>query len=220
MSGIDNPYWDLVKDRVVVGASLWGTPSVDGLRRDGSRGRIEDWIEASNRHYREGTDRHSLTKRYSWTIPDPETLAFVVEHSRGRIVDPMAGTGYWGWLFAQSGVDAACSDLEPGTNTYHDGQPLHCTVTALDGVDAVRLHGDRTLFLSWPPMDSCGADILRAYPGDRVIYIGEPEGGCTGDDDLYELLNKEWTEVAERVPVQWDGLHDVVWVYDRAGGAR
>lgn len=210
---IDNPYWDAVKDRIDRSGSLWRTPSVDGLgmyRRPNGDFDVERWS-------REALNRREFTKRYSWTIPDPATLAFVVEHSARRIVDPMAGTGYWGWLLAQSGVDVVSYDEAPTINLYHEGQPLHCTVTALDGVNAVKLHADRTLLLSWPPMDSSGADILHAYRGSRVIHIGEPEGGCTGDDDLFDLLRKKWREIAECVPVQWDGIHDVVTVYEREG---
>jgi hypothetical protein len=214
VTGIDNPYWDLVKDRVDwTGArSLWRTPNVDGYRSTF----VEDFIRA----HEAGVDRHSLCKRYSWTIPDPETLAFVVEHSRGRLVDPMAGTGYWGWLLEQHGIDVAAYDIEPGTNSFHEGAPLYSTVEKLDGAEAVKLHTDRTLFLSWPPMDDVGARILHAYQGGRVIFIGESEGGCTGDDELFERLGKEWDEVAARVPVQWNGLHDVVTVYERSGGGR
>jgi hypothetical protein len=213
VSTIDNPYWDAVKDRVDMSGSLWRTPSVDGLGmyRDG-RGNfdVERWS-------REALHRSDFTKRFSWTITDPDTVAFVAEHSGGRLVDPMAGTGYWGWVLAQHGIDVAAYDLEPGTSTYHEGVPLYCTVEKLDGAEAVKLHADRTLFLSWPPMDDAGTRILRAYQGGRVIFIGESEGGCTGDEELFEVLGKEWTEVASRVPVQWDGLHDVVTVYERAG---
>ena len=217
MTSIDNPYWDLVKDRVDPVGSLWRTPSVDSY--GSSRRDIDGFLARVRQAAETGTDRHALVKRFSWTITDPETLAFVVEHSGGRLVDPMAGTGYWGFCLTQLGVDVVSYDIEPGTNHYHDGQPLHGTVKQLTGVDAVRLHPDRTLFLSWPPMDESGADILDAYPGDRVIYIGEPEYGCTGEERLWSALTKEWTEVASRVPVQWDGLHDVVTVYTRGGAS-
>lgn len=204
MSIIDNPYWDLVRDAVKPHLA-WGTAVVDWYSD----------AEALKRAYANGTDRRSLVRRFSWTIPDPETLAFVVEHSDGRVVDPMAGTGYWGWLLAQHGVDVVSYDLMPAANSYHEGQPLYSHVEAMDGADAARLHSDRTLLLSWPPMDDAGTRVLRAYAGSRVIYIGEGEGGCTGDDDLHALLAKDWTSIAERVPVQWDGLHDVVTVYER-----
>lgn len=208
MSAIDNPYWDLVKDRINPVGSLWRTPTVDGYR--------STFIDDFRRAYEAGVDRHSLCKRFSWTITDPDTVAFVAEHSAGRLVDPMAGTGYWGWVLTQAGIDVAAYDLAPSTNTYHEGVPLYCAVEQLDGAEAVKLHADRTLLLSWPPMDDAGTRILQAYEGDRVVFIGEPEGGCTGLEELYELFAKEWIEVADRVPVQWNGLHDVVWVYQRS----
>lgn len=211
---IDNPYWDLVKDRIDQTGSLWRTPTVDGYR---SSRAPADFIESFRTLHEAGLDRRSLVKRFSWTITDPETLTFVAEHSGGRLVDPMAGTGWWGWLLAQLGIDVAAYDIAPGTNTYHEGVPLYCTVEKLDGAEAVKLHADRTLFLSWPPMDDAGTRILRAYKGSRVIFIGESEGGCTGDEELFEVLAKHWAEAASRVPVQWNGLHDVVTVYERAG---
>lgn len=218
MSGIDNPYWDLVKDRVDPHGSLWRTPSVDSYGRY-SRADVDGFLTRVRPATENGTDRRTLAKRFSWTITDPDTLAFVVEHSAGRLVDPMAGTGYWGFCLAQLGIDVVSYDIEPGTNTYHDGQPLHCTVNRLNGIEAAAMHPTRTLFLSWPPMDEAGADILTAYHGDRVIHIGEGEGGCTGDERLFEALAKDWTEIASHVPVQWDGIHDVVTVYTRGGAS-
>lgn len=215
---IDNPYWDLVKDRVHPTGSLWRTPSVDSY---GSydRGGVDAFLARVRQAVENGTDRRALTKRFSWTITDPVTLAFIVEHSGGRLVDPMAGTGYWGYCLTQLGVDVVSYDIEPGINTYHADQPMHCTIRALAGVDAVRMHADRTLFLSWPPMDEAGAEILNAYAGSRVIHIGEGDGGCTGDERLFEQLAKGWTEVASRTPVQWDGIQDVVTVYTRGGAS-
>lgn len=213
---MDNPYWERVKDHIDPTGSLWGTPTVDSYRsyRD-ARGNID-----FDRWEREGLNRRELVKRYSWTIPSPETVAFVAEHSGGRMVDPMAGTGYWGWLLMQAGIDVVSYDIAPGTNAYHDGEALHCDVITLDGIEAAALHAERTLLLSWPPMTSDGAAIVRAYRGDRVIYIGEGESGCTGDDELHELLAKQWREVADHTPIQWDGIHDRITVHERTEAGR
>ncbi|MER7280490.1 hypothetical protein ABT369_39235 [Dactylosporangium sp. NPDC000244] len=205
---IDNPYWDAVKDHIDPTGSLWGTPEVGSPL---GRPDIKQWLA-------EVPQRHDMVSRYSWTITDPDTAAFVAEHSGGRLVDPMAGTAYWGWVLAQHGVDVVSSDAEPGTNHYHQDRPCFGSVAAMPGIEAAALHADRTLFLAWPPYNTPdGADILAAYRGDRVIYVGEGDGGCCGDDRLHELLAKGWREVAHRVPVQWFGIHDVVTVYDRAG---
>jgi hypothetical protein len=200
---LDNPYWDAVKDHVDWTGSLWRTPAVNRFGESTRR-----------------LNRHDLVSRYSWTIPDPTTLAFVAEHAAGGLVDPMAGTGYWAWLLNQLGVDVVCYDLEPGTNHWHAGRPLHVEVARMDGATAAAKHPDRTLLLAWPPYDHpTGTDIVKAYTGQRVIFIGEPEGGCTGDDDLYALLADDWSQVAEHVPVQWNGIHDCVTVHDRPDGA-
>ncbi len=214
-----NPYWDAVRDHIDPGGSLWETPSVGGLGRyrTGPGGALD-----VDRWARETPKRTDYVKRYSWTITDPETVAFVAEHSQGRLVDPMAGTGYWAWMLTQAGVDVIAYDINPpaldrDANPWHRNVEAHLTVSEADAKDSAALHHDRTLLLSWPPYGFNACPILDAYKGDRVIYIGEDEGGCCGDDPMFEAFQCDWTRVAERVPVQWDGMHDIVHVYDRAG---
>jgi hypothetical protein len=213
-----NPYWDAVRDHVDPTGSLWGTPTVDGL----GRYRTPDGRIDLARWNQEALKRHDFTARYAWTITDPATVDFVIRHAGPRLVDPLAGTGYWAWLLSQAGVDVVAYDQHPPTvdsesNRWHRNVAAHCPVMQGDAVDTVTVHGDRTLLLAWPPCASpLGADVLRAYAGPRVIYIGEGQFGCCGDDAMFDLLARDWVEVADHVPVQWDGLHDVVRVYHRA----
>ena len=92
--------------------------------------------------------------------------------AEGGLVDPIAGTGYWAYLLAQLGVDVICYDSNPGTelltNGWH-GDDLYAEICAKDCAEAVALHPDRTLLLSWPPHgQDVGARILMAYKGKRV----------------------------------------------------
>jgi hypothetical protein len=81
----------------------------------------------------------------------------------------------------------------------------------------VALHPERTLFLSWPPHgQDVGARILLAYKGNRLIYIGDGRGGGTGDDQMHQILETQWTELDSRQPVLWWGQRDRVTVYERA----
>lgn len=212
--GLRNPYWDEIKDHVIEDGSLWGTPSIGGL----SRSAVEagTWRDGFDDRMQLRARRSELVARYSWTISDPASLAFVVEHSAGRIVDPMAGTGYWAHLLDQAGVDVVAYDADPVANQWHQGQQLWTLVMRMPGVESAAMHPDRTLLLSWPPCDRPdGVEVLRAYRGNRAIYIGEPQGGCTGDDDLHAELESSWEELASHTPVQWDGLHDVITVFGR-----
>lgn len=215
-TAIINPYWDAVSGHVDHTGSLWNTPSIDGfgLYRDAS-GDFD-----ADRWHRESLKRSDFVKQYAWTITDPATVAFVAEHSQGRLVDPMAGTGYWAWVLTQAGVDAIAYDINPPApdserNQWHRNVIAYVTIGEADAKDSVSWHPNRTLLLSWPPYEFNASPILDAYKGDRVIYIGEDWGGCCGDDAMFEAFARDWVKVADRVPVQWDGMHDIVHVYDR-----
>lgn len=201
-----NDYWDAVRDHIEHD-SLGDGPTVD------TYGSIR-------RNYGLRVDREGLTSRYSWTVTDPATVDFVIEHAGNLVVDPMAGSGWWAYLLTQAGVTVMASDVTPpnGTrdNVWHRGDS-HVPVGRSDAADAVSLAPvGATLLLSWPPYDGDpGYRALKAYRGNRVIYAGEGWGGCCGDDDMFELLRDEWDEVAEHRPVQFYGLHDYVTTYQR-----
>lgn len=165
-------------------------------------------------------DRFDLCSRFAWTVTSPDTVEFVAKHLGSVAVDPMAGSGYWAYLLQQLGVNVAAYDKHPAgvgsPNKYHKDSSW-IPVTAMDAACAVgRSAPQRSLLLSWPPYDdSTGADVLTRFTGSRLVYIGEGEGGCCGDDRMFKLLDDMWLRVAEHDPVQWCGMHDWVTVYDR-----
>lgn len=199
---VGNPYWEAVEQHAA--PSEWGFDA----------GALQIGYEHG------GPVRRDTVKQFSWTITDPETVDFIAEHAGPRLIDPLAGTGYLAALLDARGVDVIATDLHPCSedNVWHRDSPLWLPVLAADAVDAVTVHGsDRTLLLSWPPYgEPIGTEVLATYPGDRVIYIGEGDGGCCGDDEMFAALNTGWTEVVNHRPVQWDGMHDFVTVYERS----
>jgi hypothetical protein len=214
-----NAYWDAVRDHVDSTGSLWRTPSVGSYRRyRDTRGNfdVERW-------HREAPSRHDHVERYSWTITDPATVAFVVEHADGRLIDPLAGSGWWARVLTDASVDVIACDINPpasSTNQWHKAGVEHFPILLADARTAAVVHSDRTLLLAWPPYDApIGAEVVAAYGGGRVIYVGEDWGGCCGDDSLFAAFGRDWVKVAEHTPVQWDGIHDIVHVYDRRDGA-
>ncbi len=209
-----NPYWDEVVDHVT-DDRLYGLV-VGGLGplRDQTRPIEESMC------YR----RREFVAKFAWTISDPATLDFVLEHCGQRVVDPMAGTGYWAWLLTQAGRDVVASDVSPpagGTqNNWHVGGKCFVDVEAADAVHTVAKYPDRTLLLMWPPYsDLIGERTVRAYSGDRILYVGEDDDGCCGTEAMFKMLDNEklWTRVAGHRPIQWSGLHDDVAVYQRVG---
>lgn len=191
---MDNPYWGAVRTSVHE-RNDW--PGWHGRQVGGTN--LDSWFG----------ERHRLVNDYAFTISDPDTVAFVVKHAGPRVVDPMAGSGYWAYLLNQSRVDTLAFDRHPlKTPAY--------LVAQADAVDTARANSDRTLLLSWPPYnDTIGAKTLAAYRGERVIYMGEMEGGCCGTNRLFSLFKRDYRRIAEHVPVQWFGIHDEVVVYER-----
>lgn len=207
---IDNPYWDKLSGFVSSRRHpTWGTFTID------CGGGIEAYTAVFKL-------RRELIPRYTWTITAPRTVQMVAGHCTQRVIDPMAGTGYWGYLLGQLGVQVISTDICPPDETSTDN-PWHpqtktwTTVLQADAADAAMIsEGSTTLLLSWPPCDDpIGFTTLSAFAGNRVIYIGEGAGGATGDDNLHHLLKSEWNEYATHDPVQYDGIHDYVTVFHR-----
>lgn len=216
-----NPYWEAVRDWVCMDG-LYHRPMVGGFPSGGHPDRHGPVRESS--WVRAAESRFTYVARWSWTVTAPWTVDFVADHVGPRVLDPMAGTGWWAALLRERGIDVAASDLNPPDggegNHWHKGAEAHTGVERADALDAVRAADPaRTLLLSWPIYnDPLGEQILDAYRdagGRRVVYMGEGPGGCCGDDGLFQALHVDWIEVADHGPVQWMGIHDQVLVFDR-----
>lgn len=132
--------------------------------------------------------RQAFISKFCFTIPDPDSLAFIerrVPKSR-PIVDPLAGTGCWAHQLEQRGYVVRASDRHPTkgkhSNTYHrQVDTVYHPVRTEDALEAVakvnRAFGeDYTLMLSWVPYDdTIGEELLklsRAPPGHLYRRAG------------------------------------------------
>jgi len=155
--------------------------------------------------------RQSLVKKYAWAIPNEEALQTLVKYA--PIVEIGAGTGYWARCLRERGVDIKAYDKKPYSNTYADNQ---WTAVSVGRARKAKQFSDHTLFLCWPPYASSLAyDCLRLYRGKTLVFVGESNGGCTGDDAFFDLLDKNYTcKEVVHLP-NWFGLHDYLCVYVR-----
>lgn len=229
-SPFPNPYWDEVK-------KIPGDP----INLKYERGWEPEPFSLHGTPLRRYRDE--LVRQYAWAITAPESVQFVAEHAGPHgLVEIGAGTGYWAWCLSHLGVDVVAYDKAPpasGPNWYHS--PMEPMKTAGGAIwhrprqVATRewvpvrkgrpWHASRwphrTLFLCWPPYtDLMAHSSLRQYRGNRLIYIGEGEGGCNAGRAFFSRLAAEWDEVATHKPVQWSGLHDWIIVYERAAEPR
>lgn len=162
--------------------------------------------------------RHELVTKYAWAVPSVNVIhALSVNHK--RIVEIGAGTGYWAWMLKQAGVDVVAYDKHPPSrrklnNWGHHVKTYH--PIRKGNHKAALIHSDRTLMLCWPPYDNDMAfNCLINYSGNKLIFIGENDGGCTANEKFFDLLRQYWNLVNEYDIPQWDGIHDSVYEYVR-----
>lgn len=228
MEKLDNPMWDLILPTLVF-ESRWyfdsgfKVPMVP-TRADGSRfplGAYKDpalqaeYEEAHRNVMETWGKRHDHVRQFAWTITAPHTIEFVSRNSGHHVVDPMAGSGYWAYLLRQAGHRVTAADVSPGNNIWAE----KCW-TVMDTRDArataYQAGPNATMLLAWPLYSApIGLQTIRAFRGNRLIYIGEGEGGCCGDDAMFAELERSWREVDCHKPAQWEGIHDYVTVYKR-----
>jgi hypothetical protein len=170
---------------------------------------------SSDEVWRNWLSRELFTTRYAWAIPSQEAIELLVGLS--PIVEIGAGLGLWAHLVTKAGGSVVAYDAAPASkrrsNHWANGKQ-HFPVR-LGGPRKARKHPGATLLLCWPPMSSMAYDALCHYQGNRVVYVGEGCGGCTGDGAFHRKLEEEFEVVGSLAIPQWAGLHDDLTLYHR-----
>jgi hypothetical protein len=84
--------------------------------------------------------------------------------------------------------------------------------------EALEVYGREydVLMMCWPPhSDPMAYEALRAFKGDKLIYVGESDDGCNATDAFFELIEKEWVKIKVINIPQWFGLHDSLYLYEK-----
>jgi len=168
-------------------------------------------------------ERKSFTSIYSYAIPTKEAVSSIIDFAQGsRILEVGSGRALWAYLINQMAHADMCIPTDCATrsnNMYENlrGGTTYMEVEVVQAETAIELHPECDTLLSiWPSyaQDWIG-DTLKAFNGSRFVYVGEEMGGCTGGDNLFEELGKNW-ECANSIGIpQWWGIHDEVCLYRR-----
>ncbi|WP_280383081.1 hypothetical protein [Nocardia wallacei] len=104
-------------------------------------------------------------------------------------------------------MNASFAEAAGQEDVWHD-------VGDLDDFASRSVGSGDMLFLCWPPgwgnaMASEALAAFEAAGGDRMVYIGEPKGGKTGDDAFFDALAARWVLESEDAQfVSWWNLAD------------
>lgn len=191
-----------------------------------SRKEVELILSKGSKEYAiQWKDRNLFTSKFGWSIPCKEAVDAIKKYAREPLYDAMAGTGFWAKILNLNGVKTIAYDLHSNTkkNIYHGNSNIkkHYKIKRKNalrlGYDLKegRINGD--IFLSWPPYECpTASDLLSMLPiGTRVFYIGEGQGGCTGDLSFHVNLNTNF-KLLERVFLpNFPGIHDDMYIYEK-----
>lgn len=155
--------------------------------------------------------REWYTHNFAWAVPTYPALRRIARFSHYRIVEIGAGSGLWAFLLTnvmRCKVWAYDSLEWEFSSHYYDVRQ--------GGPEKAADHPDATLLLCWPPFESPMAyQAVKAFKGNRIIYIGEGRGGCTGDNKFHRLLEMGWERKGGWGVPQWEGIHDHISFYER-----
>jgi hypothetical protein len=160
-------------------------------------------------------ERAELCLRYSWAIPNEESLEALVDLS--PLVEIGAGGGYWAALVAARGGYVYAYDSAPSAdlgNKYIS--ETRWFPVSMGGSEKAADHPGCTLFLCWPPYeDPMATHALEHFRGEHVVFIGESLGGCTADDAFFTLLEKEFSMTRRICIPTWQYIHDQMTIWKR-----
>lgn len=208
-----NPYWEIVGPAV---SAAGGRRVIDGGSPEGSA--------------RLAFAQTVLQDAYAFAVLAPETIQWIFDACGDRAIAELgAGRGYWASQLGHSGVMVDAYDIEPPTSTrgktYAASGSRPGTWTKVHDLVELDSHelGARTLLLCWPPGwgDSMASSALKTFEdvgGERLIYVGEPQGGKTGDDLFFDGLRARWRmESKDPNFVSWWNNSDEAQVWIRVG---
>jgi hypothetical protein len=164
--------------------------------------------------------RDSYVSKFGYAIPNEKALQEIALY--GPIVEYGAGTGYWAYRLRKIGVEVIPFDVKPpneGNNQYKFRYQW------VDDINYPQLVANfaytHSLMLCWPCYGKKWAtDVVQEYRvsgGKYFIYIGEPKGGCTGTDGLFNEIKKYWSICTIVNIPTWYWLHDKLIIYSRMG---
>jgi hypothetical protein len=131
-------------------------------------------------------DEYFPLLKFGHQLPTPEAASLIQKYSN-NIIEIGAGTGYWGYILNQMGIDITCFDICK-CDIWHP--------VLEGGPEKVLKNPDKDLFLCWPPLTSNMAyeslkNLIDNNQKRKLIYIGEGYGGCTATNIFFELLSKK-----------------------------
>lgn len=167
--------------------------------------------------------REEFVKTYGFMMPTAEVIDVLTGMlAKQKTLEAGSGSGWLADQLSQRGIDIEAADWTdyrlPKTQGRRKGYPFEQVFRLDHHGDATRLlpgtYG--TILLVWPNLGSAFAAKIaqRMSTGQRLIYCGEGQGGCTANEHFFEILKADF--IVDRLASarlnahhwQFPGIHD------------
>lgn len=160
--------------------------------------------------------RSEYIQRFGFAVLTPATVELLKAYQ--PLVEIGCGSGYWSYELQKAGIDVVATEPYPEkSGAYRDARwKMFTAAEIIHGPAAAKKYPGRTLLMVWPDYEvNWPAETLAGYAGRHVIYVGEGEGGCTGDDRYHRRLDRDFECLkVQRIP-NFFGIHDKLHIYQR-----
>jgi len=161
------------------------------------------------------TKRDKFRHGISWHIPTQSLIDLLITMS--PIVSVGSGFAYTESLVKAQGGDIIATDLNPDqSNKWCREGEFYLGIEQLEAAEAISKYKDRNVFMAWPPYDDPMAFnvVQRMSGGKFLVFVGEDYGGCTGNNEFFEYLEKQFENLETDASIpSWHGIYDNVYVY-------
>jgi len=161
--------------------------------------------------------RQIFVKYFSWAIPSVESILEIKKFANNeQILEVGAGNGLWARLLKNAGCNIFATDNFSTHNTDKTTIKRYIEVENLSNSQAIQKYNEaNVLFLCWPPTNSMSDESIKLFKGNKLIYIGEGNGGATGSDEFHSILWDDWKVVGKIIIPRWNGVNDLIYLYER-----
>lgn len=176
-------------------------------------GRMSDFMQTFS-------SRYDLVLKYSFAVLTQKAIEVLRKY--GPIIEVGSGNGYWAYELRKAQVPIIATDQHSLERNAYQFKKHHESWTSVEEIpanEAITKYPDHTLMMVWPCYNSHWAvKALAQYTGEFFILCGEPRGGCTGTDALFNKLDCSFDLHEEPEIKTWYGIHDRLEIYRRKTG--
>lgn len=155
----------------------------------------------------------NFQSNFAWAVPTEKAIREISNFiGNEKTLEVGAGLGLWSRLLQLKNLDIIATD---NFSSHVDKfKKRYCDVEEIDAISALNKYDRRNvLLIIWPPMTNMSSEILKQFKGNKLIYIGEDKGGCTANNEFFEILSQQWSLYKMIEIPQWTGVSDFVNFY-------